>query len=107
MPIVGIGEAAVRLGAPSPRSRPAEKSAAPISGRSLVPVMLAAEEPPSKVAGVARSRPSAPFLAQMIATRLGLPQTRAKRRGSFGQAAALYVARRPAAGGARILSASA
>lgn len=106
MPIVGIGEAAVRWGAPCPRSRPAEKSAAPISGRSLVPVMPAAE-PPSKVAGVARSRPSAPFLAQMIATRLGLPQTRAKRRGSFGQAAALYVARRPAAGGARILSASA
>lgn len=109
MRIVGIGgETSVRFGPPPHRPAPKPKPGPATSGRSLVPVMppVAAEPDPSAAVS-RRSRPSAPFMAHMIATHLGLAQTRARRRASFGEAAALYGAGRPRDGGARILSASA
>jgi hypothetical protein len=61
------------------------------AGRSLVPVT-----PPGVAregsARVRHQRPSAAFLAQLVATAQGVPQTRARRRASAGHAAATYAA---------------
>jgi hypothetical protein len=106
MRITGIGgESSVRLGVRShqPPCAP-EKADAPVSGRSLVPVEpVVAATPPS----LRRPRPSAAFLAQVIATSLGLAQTREKRRASMGEATAVYGARGAGKDGHRALSASA
>ena len=60
----------------------------PSPGRSLVPVTAAT--PGS--AAPSRSRPSAAFLAQLIAIAQGAPQTRARRRAGAGTTTAVYEA---------------
>lgn len=48
---------------------------------------------PSEPARSRAGRPYAPLIAQLIATALGLEQTRARRRGAPEQASALYAAK--------------
>jgi hypothetical protein len=60
------------------------------TGRSLVPV--APHGPAAATHGPHHARPSATFLAQLVAGAQGAPQTRARRRASPGHAAALYAA---------------
>ena len=60
------------------------------TGRSLVPV--AQHGPAGAAAGPHHSRPSATFLAQLVAIAQGAPQTRARRRATAGHTAALYTA---------------
>jgi hypothetical protein len=60
------------------------------TGRSLVPV--AQHGPAGSATGPHYSRPSAAFLAQLVAIAQGAPQTRVRRRASAGDAAALYSA---------------
>jgi hypothetical protein len=61
------------------------------TGRSLIPVTRpeAAHESSERCHN---QRPSAVFLAQLVAIAQGAPQTRARRRASAGHAAALYAA---------------
>jgi hypothetical protein len=72
--------------AASPIPSADDATAARAGSRSLVP-MLRPEvvSPPSL-------RPSAPFLAQLIATAQQVPQTRARRRAEPADAAACYAA---------------
>src|SRR5688572_17811363 len=61
------------------------------TGRSLVPV----DRPDAASESSAHhhnQRPSAAFLAQLVATAQGAPQTRARRRATAGHAAAVYAA---------------
>jgi hypothetical protein len=76
-----------------PLVRPAAaQSAAPVgtsaevSGRSLIPIMPPQRDP----SFIARSRPSAAFLAQLIAIAQQAPQTRQRRRAEPGDASAAY-----------------
>jgi hypothetical protein len=59
-------------------------------GRSLVP--LGAPRADDATIDARRWRPSAAFLAQLVATAQGAPQTRVRRRAPHDQAAALYAA---------------
>lgn len=67
--------------------------AAPAHGRALVAVA-----PASRIAAHAPvvSRPLAPFLTQLIATKQDAPQTRARRRAGLGAAVAEYAGREAA-----------
>lgn len=60
------------------------------TGRNLVPV--AQHGPAGTAIGAHHSRPSAAFLAQLVAIAQGAPQTRARCRATAGDAAALYSA---------------
>jgi hypothetical protein len=86
MEIGGIGKT---LGGREPRRRPqtAVDSAAPVA---LVPVR-AVGAPVASVPLSLSQRPLAAFLAQLIATQDGLPQTRARRRVEPALACATYV----------------
>lgn len=57
--------------------------------RALVPVT---PSPPPHAGAMARPRPSAPFLAQLIATAQQAPQTRGRRRAEPADACAAYAA---------------
>ena len=71
----------------------ADAAPAPARGRALVPVAPARRvEGPTPVL----TRPLAPFLAQLIATKQDAPQTRARRRAGFGAAVAEYAGREAA-----------
>jgi hypothetical protein len=61
------------------------------TGRGLVPLTRpdAAHESSERCHN---QRPSAAFLAQLVATAQGAPQTRARRRATAGHAAAVYAA---------------
>jgi hypothetical protein len=61
------------------------------TGRSLVPLRRPGAARESSTPRHNR-RPSAVFIAQLVATAPGAPQTRARRRASAGDAAALYAA---------------
>jgi hypothetical protein len=61
------------------------------TGRSLVAVDDSRAAIGS-AAGGGPARPSAAFLAQLVAIAQGAPQTRARRRATAGHAAALYAA---------------
>jgi len=61
----------------------AEPEAQP--GTALVPLSVQQPEPVRR-----RPRPSAPVVAQMLATRLDAPQTRSRRRAQDSEAAAVY-----------------
>jgi hypothetical protein len=64
------------------------RSSAPAPGRALVPTA-----PPRGPPGADRGpRPSGNFLAQLIATALQAPQTRARRRAEPADASAVYAA---------------
>lgn len=69
--------------------------------RALVPV---APAPPGQPPSARRGRAAAPFLAHLAATRLGLPQTRARRRAGAAETVSAYergdaLDRREACGG--------
>lgn len=64
--------------------------------------LIAVEEPVRSERAPAMTRyPAAAFLAQLIATQMHAPQTRARRRAEPGVASAVYRSR-PAAGAARV-----
>jgi hypothetical protein len=60
------------------------------TGRSLVPVTQPCTADTARRSH--RARPSATFLAQLVAVAQGAPQTRARRRATSGDAAARYAA---------------
>jgi hypothetical protein len=64
------------------------RTSASAIGRALVPTAPS----PRTDAPLASSRPSGTFLAQLIATALAAPQTRARRRAEPGDASAAYQA---------------
>ena len=61
------------------------------TGRSLVPVTQHAA-PSDGLPRAHNTRPSAAFLAQLVAIAQGAPQTRVRRRATADHAAALYAA---------------
>jgi hypothetical protein len=61
------------------------------TGRSLVPVAQHGSAG-TATAGPHHARPSATFLAQLVAIAQAAPQTRVRRRATAGDAAALYTA---------------
>jgi hypothetical protein len=68
----------------------------PETGRALVPVAsAAARSTGTRSTGARIPRPSATFLAHLVATAQGAPQTRSRRRASFDHAATLYAAAAP------------
>lgn len=68
---------------------PAPKTAAPIAtGRAIVPVTPAKSAEKSRAAPLQRA--NAPYLAHLIATSEGLPQTRERRRAAPGEAVVCY-----------------
>ena len=71
------------------------RTSASATGQALVPT---APSPPTD-APLAGARPSGAFLAQLIATSLRLPQTRARRRAEPGDASAAYQAAHAAPAG--------
>jgi hypothetical protein len=79
------------------QERAAKPSAEHATGRSLVCVQPA----PAVTERHDYARPSATFLAQLIAARTGAPQSRSRRRANAADASALYAAtaaHRPPAG---------
>lgn len=62
------------------------RTSASASGRALVPTIL----PPTGDGRAVGQAPPAAFLAQLIATALKAPQTRARRRAEPGDASAAY-----------------
>jgi len=76
------------IGTPRSAQRPAEAPETVISeSRALVAVQPAAPHPGPR--SLTR-HPAAPFLAQLIATHLQLPQTRERRRAAPAEAIAAY-----------------
>ena len=68
---------------------PRPKAIAPIAaGHAIVPVAPA--NPAEKSRAASLQRASAPYLAHLIATSEGLPQTRERRRATHGEAVASY-----------------
>jgi hypothetical protein len=87
MVLSGIGASSTRR--PSAVSRSVGSQAADVESRALVPVRkIDAYERPS----VFSRHPSAPFLAQLIATDRGEPQTRERRRAEPAAAVQAYAA---------------
>jgi hypothetical protein len=85
MVLNGIGASTSQR--PAALSRSADEKAAPAEQRALVPVpAITPKESRSPYAG----RPAAPFLAQLIATERGEPQTRERRRAKPEVAAQAY-----------------
>lgn len=70
-----------------------EPKALASSSRALVPLTPSGDAPDTPPT---RARPLAPFLAQLIATKQGAPQTRARRRAGLGAAVAEYAGREAA-----------
>ena len=67
------------------------RTSASASGRALVPTAPVPVSAPD-LDGFTTSRPSVPFLAQLIATALRAPQTRARCRAEPADASAVYAA---------------
>jgi hypothetical protein len=87
MRISGIGAAAI---GPTPRrgaTRRREPQTAETESRALIAVAPATQ---AERSWTHTRRPGAPFLAQLIATRMQAPQTRARRRAEPEDAIALY-----------------
>ena len=63
------------------------RTAATASSRALVAVRA---QPAHQRATFARLRPSAPFIAQLLANRMALPQTRLRRRAAPEEVSARY-----------------
>ena len=87
MVLNGIGASQGRR--PSTLSRSADDQVAPAVQRALVPVP---KTEPTEAPGPYSGRPAAPFLAQLIATERGEPQTRERRRAEPDAAAQAYAA---------------
>ena len=69
-------------------TRKPEPAAAIPAGRQIVPVAPANPAEKSRAASLRRA--NAPYLAHLIATSEGLPQTRERRRATHGEAVASY-----------------
>jgi hypothetical protein len=87
MALNGIGASATRR--PSTLSRSADDWASPAEPRALVPVPAV---DPNDSLSRSSTRPAAPFLAQLIATERGEPQTCERRRAAPEVAARAYSA---------------
>jgi hypothetical protein len=87
MAVNGIGAPADRRS--SVMSRSAQNEAPPVEPRALVPVPPV--DPSENTCPYSR-RPAAPFLAHLIATKRGEPQTRERRRAEPDAAAQAYAA---------------
>ena len=90
------GRVAARFGGTHPLEDfgATDRAPAPATGRALVPVApVRRADSPAPVL----TRPLAPFLAQLIATKQDAPQTRTRRRAGFGAAVAEYAGREAAA----------
>ena len=86
MRISGIGAAAI---GPTPRrtvTRPHAPQSAQTGSRALIAITPATQ---SERSWTLSRRPGAPFLAQLIATQMQAPQTRARRRAEPKEAIAL------------------
>jgi hypothetical protein len=69
------------------------EDSSPATGRSLVPVNAGVNDSGAgRRTNAHRWRPSAVFLAQLVAAAQGVPQTRARRRAAADHAAAHYAA---------------
>ena len=94
MRIVGIGTSAIRGAATTRRTRDdrREPEVAETQSRALIAVEAAApvNHPPAMT-----RYPAAPFLAQLIATHMQAPQTRARRRAELDDVVAAYSAMGP------------
>jgi hypothetical protein len=94
MRIVGIGSSAVRGATATRRSRGdrREPEVAETQCRALIAVEAAA---PIDRSSTTTRYPAAPFLAQLIATHMQAPQTRARRRAELNEVIAAYSAMGP------------
>jgi hypothetical protein len=94
MRIVGIGSSAMRGATATRRTRGdrREPDVAETQGRALIAVEAAA--PTDRLSTTTRY-PAAPFLAQLIATHMQAPQTRARRRAELDEVIAAYSAMGP------------
>jgi hypothetical protein len=81
-----VNASTVRRADLNPRP-PHDGEHAPVQGRALVPVSPAPED---QRAGPSGGYPFAPFLAQLVATKDGHPQTRERRRVEPNEATAAY-----------------
>lgn len=81
--------------------RSGERGAEPDKRAPGTSLVVLASPPASAQPPTRWARPSAMFLAQLIATRLAAPQTRARRRAELGEAHSAYAtaARAPARNG--------
>ncbi|MEA2877974.1 MAG: hypothetical protein QOF14_3170 [Hyphomicrobiales bacterium] len=87
MRIVGASGPAINTSA----SRRKDEAHAPDAPETESRALIAIEAPaPSERAPRVTRHPSAGFLAQLIATRMQAPQTRARRRAEPGEAMAVY-----------------
>ena len=94
MRIVGIGSSAIR-GATAPRRARGDRrepAAGETQSRALIAIEAAA---PIDHSPAMTRYPAAPFLAQLIATHMQAPQTRARRRAELDEVIAAYSAMGP------------
>jgi hypothetical protein len=91
VPVGKVGSATIAGSSFAPRHGPASRTAAASPQRALV--RLAPDVPPSDVSvRPAEGRTAAPFLAHLIATVQGAPQTRERRRADPNRAITAYTA---------------
>lgn len=87
MRISGIGAAAIGLSPRRPATRQREPQSAGTESRALIAVAPTVQ---AERSWTETRRPSAPFLAHLIATQMQAPQTRARRRAEPEVAIAVY-----------------
>lgn len=87
MRVLGVNGSAIAP--PRRASRERAEPEAPAQGRALIALDAAA---PAERLSTASRHPAAPFLAQLIATHMQAPQTRARRRAEPAEAIAAYAA---------------
>ena len=87
MRIGGIGAAVIGPYSRRPVTSQREPQTAESESRALIAVAPAAQ---AERSGTETRRPSAPFLAHLIATNIQVPQTRARRRAEPADAVAVY-----------------
>jgi hypothetical protein len=91
VPVGRIGSAAFVGSGRTPRETSAARAGAPSAQRALVRI---APDDPARAVSLrpAEARPAAPFLAHLIATVQGAPQTRERRRADPDRAITAYAA---------------
>ena len=91
VPVGIVGSATVVGSSRTPRQSPAAQAGAPSGQRALV--RIAPVDPASGISlRTIEARPAAPFLAHLIATVQGAPQTRERRRADPDWAITAYAA---------------
>ena len=94
MRIVGIGSSAIRGATPTRRTRPDRREPEIAESQSRALIAVEATAPIDRSPAMTRY-PAAPFLAQLIATHIQAPQTRARRRAELDEVIAAYSAMGP------------